>query len=657
MATISTVTDTTMFQIRRFLGLNENDDGDTRLKLGEAAEMRNWRITGNGSLQVRPGTEMKIKVGSIVSNEWVGDPIQGMWYGLIGGAKLLVIAAGGKFYTSDMTTISSTAPHVGEYVTTQLTGTCNATGHVEFFQYNTILYAMDGTHYMSWDGTSGGFSSVAGYVPTVMTGVNPTTGAGTAGEQINLLSSRRKCIFSPTNNEDTFMFDTFSEIVVTDYIKFKNLVTGIEYTSAELNITVTAYQQRMRITKVKITPANPATNPLPTTANSLECVYTVMDDYSSQVKAMKYWEFYNGANDNRVFLYGDGSNTCIYSGITSDGHPTAEYFPAMNVIDVGEKDTPITGLVRHFSYLVCFKTNCAYSIKYDSITLEDGTVTAGFYITPVNRSIGNIPLGQVKLIRNNPYTLQDGRVYEWVSSSSGSGAYTYDERQARPISARTENTLKAFSLGSCYCYDDNYEQEYYICYDDNVLVYNYENSTWYYYTNLRINCIVSVDNHLYFGMADGSVRLFTRDARGDYREDPTQEDDGIDGIDAFWRSGSLSFDRDWKRKYSMQLWVGLLPENNAKVTITASTDRRSEYYDEVIYYGQLGFGNIDFNNFTFGMYKIPNTKRAKLKVKKYTYYQLFFECNTRQMINDVPHYLTSTVLSTDIQVRYASNAK
>ena len=46
---------TKIFQIQKWFGLNENPDGDTGLKMGEAAEMRNFRVTRENHLQIRPG--------------------------------------------------------------------------------------------------------------------------------------------------------------------------------------------------------------------------------------------------------------------------------------------------------------------------------------------------------------------------------------------------------------------------------------------------------------------------------------------------------------------------------------------------------------------------------------------------------------------------
>lgn len=58
MATISTATNEKVFSINKWGGLNEHPDGDTRLKLGEASTMVNWKITRDGNLKRRPGAEV-----------------------------------------------------------------------------------------------------------------------------------------------------------------------------------------------------------------------------------------------------------------------------------------------------------------------------------------------------------------------------------------------------------------------------------------------------------------------------------------------------------------------------------------------------------------------------------------------------------------------
>lgn len=65
MAEIKASSDEKVFRVHEFLGLNESPDGDTKLKLGEASVMRNFKITRDRSLQKRPGLD---SVGSIVKD-------------------------------------------------------------------------------------------------------------------------------------------------------------------------------------------------------------------------------------------------------------------------------------------------------------------------------------------------------------------------------------------------------------------------------------------------------------------------------------------------------------------------------------------------------------------------------------------------------------
>lgn len=180
---------------------------------------------------------------------------------------------------------------------------------------------------------------------------------------------------------------------------------------------------------------------------------------------MRYSELYNSTQDTRVFIYGDGSNKALYSGIDYDGQPRADYFPDLFEIAIGDANTPITALIRHYSTLMVYKSNSAYRVEYGSITLADGLVTAAFYSVPVNRTIGNAALGQSQLVLNSPRTLFGKECYEWRNNASYSSNLSLDERQAKRMSDRVYAALAEFDLAECKCYDDNHNQEYYVCYD------------------------------------------------------------------------------------------------------------------------------------------------------------------------------------------------
>ena len=83
------------------------------------------------------------------------------------------------------------------------------------------------------------------------------------------------------------------------------------------------------------------------------CIRDRGDGARAEVTSMHFSELYNGSLDSRVFLYGDGSNKTIYSGIDGDtGLATAEYFPDLYEAAIGDSNTPIIALVRHYARLM-----------------------------------------------------------------------------------------------------------------------------------------------------------------------------------------------------------------------------------------------------------------------------------------------------------------
>lgn len=88
MAKIEIGRGASLYTVRRWLGLNENPGGDTELEWGEAAAMRNFRVTKEGSLQLRPGYAKKLTFSQ-------GRPVRGMWTGYVNGAFVWLAACGG----------------------------------------------------------------------------------------------------------------------------------------------------------------------------------------------------------------------------------------------------------------------------------------------------------------------------------------------------------------------------------------------------------------------------------------------------------------------------------------------------------------------------------------------------------------------------------
>lgn len=57
MAQIVTNVQERIYQIKRWLGVNEAQEGEASLKMGEAAVMRNFKVTAGGALKKRAGSK------------------------------------------------------------------------------------------------------------------------------------------------------------------------------------------------------------------------------------------------------------------------------------------------------------------------------------------------------------------------------------------------------------------------------------------------------------------------------------------------------------------------------------------------------------------------------------------------------------------------
>lgn len=598
--------------IKKFLGLNENPDGDTKIKNGELSELRNFRITMDGHLQVRPGSATVFDLRA-AWNVWCSvsgntaptsaPALSGAWSGIVGAAETLLCAFGGVIFKVNPSGWTASA-----------VGTCTQ-DKTSFFGFGGKVYLLNGHEYKAWDGTDGTkFSDVAGYVPIIQT-ATPPSGGGTTLQPVNRLNGLRKVKFSPDGTATVFQLPETDISAVAEVVG-----TGVTYTPD--------------LAGGKLTFASaPAKG-----TNTVTVTYRKGDGARAEVTGMHFCETFNGSTDTRVFLYGDGTNKTIYSGLDYDGNPTAEYFPDLYEMSVGESNTPITALVRHYSRLVVYKTNSVYSCQYGIATLDDSSTTAAFYCTPVNRELGNEALGQVRLVENNPLSLCSSSIYEWKSTSS-SGNLVSDERTAKRISDRVWATTSGMDLSQIVTFSDRDNYEFWFCHGSDALILNYANDAWYRYSGIPVAQVLKCSGKVLAFGSDGKARHISRQYRND---------DGA-AIDARAATGSMDFEKEWMRKYSTLVFVSIQPEDGARVLVTAESNRRSDYPEKAVAASMATFSHVDYNHFSFNTNRKPQVKRIKLKVKKATFYKLVFESNSVAA--------TATILQADVQLRYSGNVK
>lgn len=597
MATIREDQGAKVYQIKKWLGLNESPDGDTQLKLGEAAEMRNFCITRENHLQIRPGYAPVCTLAS-AEEDGTTHPVRGMWSGYVDGTQRLMAACNGHLWEIDPETKS--ASDKGQI----------DDGKASFFGFSNKLYILTGGGYYVWDGTNSA-ASVEGYIPTVAT-ATPPSGGGTPLQDVNKLTGKRRQKFSPDGTAKEF---SLNEDAIDEVISVEG--TSLSYTTD--------------LTAGKITFSSAP----PKGVNTITITWRKGTGDREAVTKMRFAELYNGGADSRVFLYGDGSNQSLYSGIDGNGMPSAEYFPDLNVMGVGEANTPITGMIRHYDRLLVFKRDAAYSVVYSTLTLADNLVTAAFYVDTLNREIGCHATGQMALVNNNARTLYGNAVYEWALVTTA----TRDERNAKRISDPVTATLSEFSLENCVTFDDNRRQEYYILWDGKAIVNHYGNKSWYYYDDFPANAMAMLDDERYFGTPEGKIMHLSRA----YRSSDTRP------IDAYWESGSMDFDRDWRKKNSVLTWTAMQPEVQSRVQVTAESSRDSSYARRVISSNVANFTHVDFNHWSFKTNQKPQVVRERIKVRRATYYKLIYQSSSASA--------TATILAADIRVGYGGNVR
>ena len=628
-----------MFTVDKFLGINEAADGLTELGMGEASRMENFFVTDAFNLTVRPGIQ---RIGP--NQERSPEQILASWAGHIGEEEnemvddeyLIVVDFDG---TTDRIFMYRTTENGSFYVFHSQTGALGLTAaenaYVKIFPFGSRVYIMSAGNTVFFE--NGTFQKAEAYIPLVIAGADPATGAGTTIENINLLSGYRRMDFSADGTAKEYLLPaeaiSVSRVVIDNV---EQVVADIgSFDSAGHKFTFNTAPVK-GVGNVEITYGTDA---------------AAAEKSRMAIVKMQLVEAYNGSTDTRIFVAGDGTNICYYSGVTQDGQASPLYFPAMNEIAVDMTSAAVTGLMRHYSKLMVFtRGGGAYTISYEPVTNEDGSTVAGFYLRAANREFGNDVMGQVATVNNFARTITKDGIYSWNITAS----YYQDERYAKRVSDKVEKSLAAADISKVVVCDDNFSHTYYVFLNDaegTVLVNRYNLSkegVWCIYKGELFRGVRKA-------MVSHGVMVFNNDTEvfrldsGLAYDVPGELGGQATPIKARWESGYMDFGADFQRKYSSEIYVSMLPQSHSSMFITAATDRREEYTQKEVAKNIFSWPGADFRWWTFNTNAAPKINRVRLKVKKFVYYKLIFRVETEGA--------QATVLGYDQTVRFGAMAK
>lgn len=194
------------------------------------------------------------------------DTIHGLFFYEVGNRVIQITHAGTKLYANNteiyngMTTLNT-----------------------QFFVYNNILYILDGTKYLQYDGQT--CTPVQGYIPTTSIGRKPN-GGGSMNEDVNMLSNYRK---------NTFCADGVS----TEYYVDAETIDGILMVKVNDQVVTNYTSQNTKPAHVTFTTA--PTKPLTDGQDNVEITYIRNANQRERIeKCTKIAVF-----DNRVFYSGN----------------------------------------------------------------------------------------------------------------------------------------------------------------------------------------------------------------------------------------------------------------------------------------------------------------------------------------------------------------
>lgn len=586
-------------EINKFLGINENEDGQTQLLLGESPNMVNWRVTENFKLKKRYGYE------PLFDN--LGSEIKGMWYGSINGTYHFLFACNGHIYEHDLTL--GTNIDLGTLTDAK----------TFFFAFNDALYIMNGYEYKKWTGT-GNIVDVVGYRPKIAIGT-PPSGGGTLYEDINLLTGSKHQTFS-------------ADGTATAYFIAEQAITSIDFVkvNGETKTLSTDYTQDLTLGKITFTTA-PITG-----QDNVDIGWTKGTGQRDLVYKNRKALIFGGQSDSRVHIFGnvEKKNFEYFSALANE-LPSAEYFTEFNYNLIGSNEYAITDIIRQYDRAIIFTEKDTWYTYYDAITDVNGNTIASFPVYPLNAEKGCEAFGQSQLILNNPFSIYKG-VYEWVSTA------VRDERNAVYKSRRVQSSLDTISLKDAITFDNEDLGEYWLIYQNKAWIYNYRIDVWFKFEFYdSITSMISINKKVYFGTTSGQIMEVNKSLL-------SERSDNGQPINTTWEMGFYDVGNEWLRKFLNKTWISLKPENKSKVDVYWETNRDGSVVNPTpISYNNLDFSRLDFRDFSFLTNYNPQPFRIKTKAKKWVYFKLILKNNSDTY--------TATVLSINLLPRIGGESK
>ena len=274
---------------------NRKDEIDLSRSPDALNMWKNYKSNNGKCIETRPDIELL---------EEYSDAIFGCFFYAVNGTTHFMVHSGDKLYDN------------GKQLNISM-----AKNKSTMFTMNNILYILDGTQYLRYDGTE--LTPVVGTIPRTTIGRSPN-GGNTIYQDVNLLNPTRINSFASDGASREYLLDA----VVVDITSVKVTVDGKEVT----NFTATKDSNKIVFSTAPKEPLTPGQD------NVFIQFKTNENDFRKRIEKCTIVELF----DNRVFFSGNPEypNMVWYSELDD-----ADYVGTTNYISEGTTDSAVKSLV------------------------------------------------------------------------------------------------------------------------------------------------------------------------------------------------------------------------------------------------------------------------------------------------------------------------
>lgn len=436
---------TNALTITTFRGVNAAEHSAPSFADGQARTLHNFRVTEHGALRRREGYRAVCTLP---------DDTCGFCYG-----RLEASAAPCLFYCTADRLCAYDFSYGRHFTLCTLTRSAPA-APVTMFLYRRALYFMGGGEYFVY--RDGVCESVEGYEPLRYTDVTPYNGAGKEYEAANGLTRHARATYSPAETSTIFLLPERASAV--RYVRVYGREVAYRLSSGLHD------PNRLQVTLEEAVEAD---------VNSVEIGYVLQGEgRRAQILENTRVYRYGGADDLRLFFYGNPQGRVDYSVSLSESVHAAEYVPQEGHFTVGTGSGAVTGILRRYNHLIVHTASETFAVtragdRYD--------------VYLVNDRVGHTAAMEVAPMEQDSCAVCESGVYRLKTTS------VVGDRRAQRVSGALGNLLSGNLLRDCVGIHHEREHEIWLGTRAGLFVYRYDADVWYTFDNPHADGFLDMD--------------------------------------------------------------------------------------------------------------------------------------------------------------------